>query len=116
MIDITLEKKMNIDPQFLDVYVTMRVKEITVEEWEAIHGREYTQSGDPTKGIYGVAIRWNYHCSSVLIGGDFGLTRSQAMAFCKKMKSMMVPTFGDIEIKKDIKAGIERITSHAKKG
>ena len=42
-------------------FVTARIVEITIPQWEAIHNRPYTQSGDPTKFVYGVGHRRGYN-------------------------------------------------------
>jgi len=90
---VSFESFASVQLEYLKYFVTMRIEEITKKEWKEIHGKEYLQSGDPTKGVYGVAIKWNYHNSAALISnkGD-GVPRETAYKMVDELNARLVPT------------------------
>lgn len=82
-----IQKALQIDSNNFDVFVAMRIEEISVSEWEKINKRKYLLSGDPTIGVYAVRIKWNYNYSQTLIPFSRALTKAQAEKFCAEAKA-----------------------------
>jgi len=83
--EVDVEKQLSVDKNFLGAFVNMRIKEVSVKEWEQIHKKPYTQSGDPTIGEYGVSFRWNYHSTTNLIPIG-SISKKDAENFVKKLE------------------------------